>query len=336
MEIRLNRDSNSRVRQAGEKIAANTATPDDWLTLKNFRLLHNHVLRTFRSTLSRHVDSKKRTTLAQRLKRKNTIIDKLKTGRARDLSSMHDLAGCRLIFENIQELEQYRTRLHSARFQHSRRNGDKYNYIRNPKPTGYRGIHDVFGYNVPSNRGQALNGLLVEVQYRTAVQHAWATAVELSDLIHKSRVKFDRGADPKKERFFTLVSELLSRHFEKMNGPIPAIGAKELRDEIRALDSEIHLIRDFKKLNKAKIDWPKKRRSIILRFDDVELHTYSFSSSNAASTRLYELETQFPDDNIVLVKGNNASQIVNSFRNYFRDSKDFVEKYTAALEENSC
>ena len=45
---------------------------------------------------------------------------------------------------------------------------------------GYRGIHDVYEFLVRSTRRREFsNGLQIEIQYRTHVQHAWATAVEV-------------------------------------------------------------------------------------------------------------------------------------------------------------
>jgi ppGpp synthetase/RelA/SpoT-type nucleotidyltranferase len=96
------------------------------------------------------------------------------------LARMDDVAGCRLIFPSIPELYDFRGDFHKARFNHTRRNSlDKYDYIKKPKDTGYRGVHDVYEYDVRSERGERLKGLYVEIQYRTLVQHAWATAVEV-------------------------------------------------------------------------------------------------------------------------------------------------------------
>ena len=49
--------------------------------------------------------------------------------------------------------------------------------------------------------------MLVEIQYRTHVQHAWATAVELVGLVTESDPKFDRG-NPDFIEFFKLSSEI--------------------------------------------------------------------------------------------------------------------------------
>ncbi|MDX5299682.1 MAG: RelA/SpoT domain-containing protein, partial [Gammaproteobacteria bacterium] len=81
-----------------------------------------------------------------------------------------------------------------ARFKHKRKNNiDKYDYIKRPKSTGYRGIHDVYSYDVNSKNGDKYRGLLIEIQYRTLVQHAWATAVEVIGFITENQPKFQQG-----------------------------------------------------------------------------------------------------------------------------------------------
>jgi putative GTP pyrophosphokinase len=71
-----------------------------------------------------------------------------------DLVRMDDVAGCRVIFPDIKSLYTFREGLHKARFKHKLRNDlDKWDYIKHPKATGYRGVHDVFEYDVNSEYG---------------------------------------------------------------------------------------------------------------------------------------------------------------------------------------
>src|SRR5690606_17921260 len=137
------------------------------------------------------------------------------------LSRMDDVAGCRLIFRSVKDLYAFRAQFHKARFNHTRRNDpDRYDYIKSPKSTGYRGVHDVYEYDVRSTVGKPLAGLYVEIQYRTLVQHAWATAVEVIGFITESQPKFQKG-DKRYEQAMALASEILTRAFENMKGPFP-------------------------------------------------------------------------------------------------------------------
>jgi len=130
------------------------------------------------------------------------------------LARMDDVAGCRMIFPDIQSLYRFRNELHAARFQHSRRNqDDKYDYIKRPKDTGYRGIHDAYEYNVKSVHGRDYKGLLIEIQYRTIYQHAWATCVEVIGHITANQPKFQEG-DKRYGLIMSLASEIIARTCE--------------------------------------------------------------------------------------------------------------------------
>ena len=75
---------------------------------------------------------------------------------------MDDVAGCRLIFPSIEDLYSFRTKVHKAKFKHTMRNpSDKWDYIKHPKETGYRGVHDVYEYNVNSKNGRPYKGSLL-------------------------------------------------------------------------------------------------------------------------------------------------------------------------------
>ncbi len=207
---------------------------DEW------RAAHRAVLNTFKAILRNRTRGTK-VTVAQRHKRKRTIFDKLRRLPGMRLSRMDDSAGCRLIFRNVRDLNAFRADFDRAKFNHRRRNAPgKYDYIAHPKPTGYRGIHDIYEYDVKSEVGRRLAGLYVEIQYRSLVQHVWATAVEVIGFITKSQPKFREGDQPY-ERAMALASEMLARAFEGSEGRSPELGDRELLREFVALDHEAEL-----------------------------------------------------------------------------------------------
>jgi ppGpp synthetase/RelA/SpoT-type nucleotidyltranferase len=205
--------SKTRVNRAGQRVRTGNATDDDLFTIEEWRAAHRKVLNTFQAIL-RNRTRGTHITVAQRHKRKLTIFEKLRRFPEMQLVRMDDVAGCRLIFTTIQELYDFRNTFHQAHFNHKRRNSiDKYDYIIIPKTTGYRGVHDVYEYNVMSVVGRHLAGLYVEIQYRTVVQHSWATAVELIGFVTESQPKFQVG-DKRYEEAMALASEILARAFE--------------------------------------------------------------------------------------------------------------------------
>lgn len=323
--------SKSRVNRAGNHVRDQRATSDDLLAIDEWRAAHKVVLNTFQASL-RNRTRNENIVVAQRHKRRNTIFNKLLREPRMELARMDDIAGCRLIFESIDELNDFRKNFHRARFRHKRKNeADKYNYILKPKPTGYRGIHDVYSYDVNSKNGEFYKGLLVEIQYRTLIQHAWATAVEVIGFITENQPKFQQG-DKRYEHCMALASEILARYFEGCYGPFPELSNEDLLKEFRALDNELHLIRNFTGLNSAESDATANRNTILIFKPDGELETLSYRSESDALRELFRLEKENPSLDVVLVKADTSEEIRMAFKNYFSDAKEFVRLLSQAME----
>lgn len=182
--------SKERVNRAGDAVRGGHPRDEDLDVINTWRAAHRAVLNTFQAILRNRTRGQK-IAVAQRHKRRSTIFDKLHRLPGMRLARMDDVAGCRLIFDSTDALYAFRTTLHSAHFNHELKNEiDKYDYIKRPKDTGYRGVHDVYAYDVNSEHGKPYKGLLIELQYRTNHQHAWATAVEVIGFITESQPKF--------------------------------------------------------------------------------------------------------------------------------------------------
>jgi len=270
-------------------------------------------------------------TVAQRHKRKRTIFDKLRRLPRMQLSRMDDVAGCRLIFRNIKELYDFRGRFHKARFNHKLRNDlDKYDYIKHPKETGYRGIHDVYEYDVQSDVGRSLEGLYVEIQYRTLVQHAWATAVELIGFVTESQPKFREG-DKRYETAMAFASEILARAYESARGPYPLLDDREVVQRFLEIDHEIGLLRTLQGLNAADKEVTENRNAILIFSSAGDLEVQTFRDATDALQALFELEKKYPDRDIVLVRADTSDEVRVAFKNYFSDARDFIR-----MVENGC
>lgn len=322
--------SKSRVNLAGDHIRAGTPTFEDILIVDKWRAAHRAVLNTFQAILrsrTRHTG----VTVAQRHKRQRTIYDKLSRFPKMQLSRMDDIAGCRLIFQDIESLYAFRTNFHKARFNHKRRNElDKYDYIRQPKATGYRGIHDVYEYHVNSEVGRRLAGLFVEIQYRTLVQHAWATAVEVIGFITESQPKFQQG-DKRYETAMALASEILARAFEASVGPFPELDDRGVVRRFLALDNELGLMKMLRGLNAADKAVTEKRNAILIFSGAQDLEVRSYRDATDALRALFELEKGRPDLDVVLVRADTSEEIRLAFKNYFSDARDFIR-----LVEDGC
>lgn len=321
----------SRVRAAGKRIVKGRETAEDNKVLENFRGSHAYILNTFQANIRNHSKGIA-TSVGQRLKRRNTILDKLLREPNMPLASMHDIAGCRMIFNTLEDLHGVRASMHAARWKHSLSHSpEKFDYILRPKPTGYRGIHDVYEYAVNSVGGKAWNGLKVEIQYRTLPQHAWATAVEVADLITSNRIKF---ADAQKHylRYFQLASEIIARTAEGQNSCCAGLLDKQLKDEFLLSDRRLGLLQTFDNLRGTSDKGLKFRKNTILIFrfdlnkDEDALQLKTYENVNRAIEAYDELEKKYGDAaDIVLVRGESEENIRDAFRNYFSDARAFVD-----------
>lgn len=315
--------SKSRVNRAGDAVRDRTANIEDFLVIEEWRAAHRAVLNTFQAILRNRTRDTK-ITVAQRHKRRTTIFDKLFRFPDMQLARMDDVAGCRLIFEDIDALNRFRAKFHKARFHHKRKNvSDKYDYIERPKTTGYRGIHDVYSYDVNSESGKHLKSLLVEVQYRTTVQHAWATAVEVIGFITENQPKFEKG-DDRYNHAMALASEILARAYEKKTGPNPDKADTDVVQEFLAFDEELGLLNMLRGLNTASTEVSENRNSILIFHESSDLEVKTYRSATEALAALFELEKELPGTDIVLVKADTSEEVRFAFKNYFSDARDFI------------
>lgn len=338
----------STVRRAGQAISAGTATEDDFQLVDKWRAAHGYVINTFQAWLKGHINKRDHyIEFAQRLKRRNTVVDKLKrrdaAGQAliADVSAMHDFAGCRMIFNDIQQLEEFRSYIHSSQVMRNvehvlHHDKDKYNYIERPKSTGYRGIHEVYRHfprgSTRSQEKKPWDGLLVELQYRTRAQHAWATAVEISDLLDGERTKFELDVS-ERGRFFAIASEIIARRHEGLTRAFVDVSTSDLQDELQKLEISMGILRRLELLKQFEDEERLQNHNVlnIHRKQDgtLELEVLPFRTAALAIDKASQLEASEDSVNAVYVRSDNPKQLRSAYRNYFYDPVDFVKMIQA-------
>lgn len=338
--------SKSAVKKAGKRIAEGVETSDDIALVDQWRASHGYALNTFQANLRRRISkSGLEIDFVQRLKRRRTVIDKLRRRKPdgskliSDVVSMQDFAGCRLIFSNIEELNSFRAEFHEAlqtsgQLHVLKNDPDKFNYIEEPKVTGYRGIHDTLIHRPRSHqRGSEANlpwhGLMVEIQYRTRIQNSWATAVEMGDLLSGARTKFEFAED-KRGQFFALASEVIARDHENCHRRFLDHSTEALKARIAQLENELKIIASLSALRKDEVtDQLGKHNVLNILSDDEDdigyrLEVSKFSSGIQAISAANEAESDPKSLNAVYVRSDNPAQLQRSYRNYFSDPADFV------------
>lgn len=338
--------SKSSIRKAGKRIAEGIETPDDIALVDQWRASHGYALNTFQANLRQRIlRSDFDVDFVQRLKRRRTVIDKLRRRKPdgskliSDVTAMQDFAGCRLIFDSLDNLNEFRVKFHDdlnrrGQLHIIKNEPDKFNYIEQPKPTGYRSIHDIIihrprSHRRGSDRNLPWHGLTVEVQFRTRIQNSWATAVEMSDLLSGTRTKFEFAED-KRGRFFALASEVLARDHEGLCRRFLERTTKELKLEIKELESELKIIASLSALRKEEVTTKLGKHTVLnIVADDSDAAGYrleisTYPSGIEAISAANDAESDPNSLNAVYVRADNPAQLQRSYRNYFSDPADFV------------
>lgn len=323
--------SKSEINKAGKTIADKNSSKkerqDALKVLNNWRSSHTYPLQVIASNLrSKNPDS----IVVQRLKRLDSITGKIERFPKMDLYRMQDLGGCRVIVDSIDEVYSAMNQYKSSRIRHILKR--EYDYIQNPKESGYRSYHMVYQFH--SDRKETYNkNMLIEIQFRTKIQHTWATAVEMMGIYTKSNLKSSQGNEDIL-RFFTLVSSILALKEGTPVCPNTSESADELIKEIKSLDSKHNIVSTLSGLNVA-IDFDEKNENkknnyyiLILDYTRKRMRIKSFETKNVEiATDIYNrLEDELESDkNIVLVSASSFDSLRAAYPNYFTDIQEFVD-----------
>jgi len=128
-----------------------------------------------------------------------------------------------------------------------------------------------------------------------------------------------------------LASEILARAYEKSKGPFPELEDREVVRRFLALDEELSLLNTLHGLNAANKSVTENRNTILIFSPSGDLEIRTFRDAPDALKALFELEKQFPDRDIVLVRADTSDEVRLAFRNYFSDAQEFIR-----LVENGC
>jgi ppGpp synthetase/RelA/SpoT-type nucleotidyltranferase len=138
---------------------------------------------------------------AGRTKRMSSIRKKLMRSPI-TLAQIQDLGGCRAIVASIPQLNQLVEFYRAGGSIHEMQKDQS--YIESPKVGGYRSHHFVMRFRGRPDE-EAFRDRKIELQIRTKLQHAWATAVEAVGMVRNEDLKGGEG-DTDWLRLFALMS----------------------------------------------------------------------------------------------------------------------------------
>lgn len=343
MEYPTLKFSKSKVNKAGKTLInylnKNPTQFDDreflraFLVLNNWRSCHGYPINTFQATLRtklKAIDSK--ALVAQRLKRLPSIILKLNRFENMQLARMQDIGGLRAVVSSLKKARQLEENYRKSRFKHDLHAFR--DYINNPKSSGYRSIHLVYKYKNPIV--PEYDGLYIELQIRTRLQHAWATAVETMGTYLEHALKSSEGPE-EWLAFFSLAGSA----FAHMEGtpPVPEHEKlskketyKDVIKEVEELDV-IDKLMAFSVATKHVITDSKKGsyHLIILNLIEkkVSIATYTKDQLEKANKDYVKIEKKASEEKhlqAVLVSAGSIKSLRQAYPNYFLDTREFIKQ----------
>lgn len=310
----------NRLDKAGKAFRDDTASEEDFLILNDWRVRCSAELSNIRTHINGllkglQIELKQDALVSQRLKRLPTIISKLRHYPTMKLSTMQDIAGIRVMFRDSVTLSRFLGRIQKedSGFKVAR------DYIKTPAESGYRGIHLVKTMN---------SKVKVELQIRTEIQHAWATTVEISDVLYTQEgdYKRDHTINTDRSQFFQEVSKLMGM-YERGETLDNA-----LVERVLALDTKTALTKQVQQFGSALglVDELTKDIDNPGSYWLIELLSPGVSFLRALESNKSELIQKYTDlekegKEAVMVKVDDYESLKQAYPNYLGDASRFID-----------
>ena len=266
---------------------------------------------------------------SMRIKRMSSIEAKLinNSDKKTKLGGLQDIGGIRFVFSTIEKLDAVVELLDHFEPQNFDLIRSR-NYISSPKESGYRSVHYVYKYK---SENALYDGLSIELQVRTQLQHAWAMAVETASLISQTTLKADIDDNSEWRGFFKLVSALFAKdegkpvykdfaQYDKARFCTEFFHYEEnkLVDQLKALRVTINM--DYDKVTSGycvlTIDFIKKI---------VHAQTFNKEQEKEASGLFSQIErTINKDEAALMVAIEDMKEIQEAYPSYFLDTQKFL------------
>jgi putative GTP pyrophosphokinase len=246
------------------------------------------------------------------------------------LARMQDVGGLRAVVETVAQVRRLQEIYCDGSLAHELVDVD--DYIDRPKQSGYRSLHLIYKYK---NAGApAYDGLSLELQLRTRLQHAWATAVETIGSFLNQALKSSEGPAEWLDYFKVVSSAFALMEKCPVGEQHAALAPREIYR--LAIDQGARL--DVKrKLNAFAVAANAISSSnaggnfhlIVLDAVERTVSVASFGKkrleeANAAYAEAERRASEHPDMQTVLVATSSVEALRRAFPNYFLDTKQFL------------
>lgn len=314
--------------------------------INNWRSSHSYPLNTIQINLRGKIKRMNKPVLvAQRIKRLESIKYKIEISQTRtiQLSQMQDIGGCRAVLPFNSDIKRLVESYKASRFAHQLR-GEK-DYISSPKPDGYRCHHLIYQYFSKPGQISDYDKLRIEIQLRTAPQHAWATALEAVGIFTRQALKSNRGSDDWL-RFFSLTSSAIARLENCPHVPGTPENGRELVDEIRHLTERLQVREALDSYgrtitNVSGVD-PKFAKYFLVYLStnemNIKITRFRADQSEIANETYLNVERSVPDgssDQVVLVSVDSVRALRRAYPNYLIDTRRFATLLNTILHSEN-
>ncbi len=307
--------------------------------LANWRACHLYPINTFQALLRLKLKSIDQDALvAQRLKRAPSILLKLERFEGMKLARMQDIGGLRAVVSSMAKLRKLETAYRQATFKHKLVSSK--DYIDRPKADGYRSVHLIYRYTNP--RAPAYEGLALELQIRTRLQHAWATAVETMGTFLGQALKSGQGE--KQWRDFFEVSSAALASVEKC-APVPGFENLNQGQIIKKLAHAEKKLQVLHKLSGFAIAADRITRGrgqgayhlVVLNSEarTVLIRPFPQTRLDDANRAYADVELRAKNGEsveAVLVSAGPVDALRKAYPNYFLDTQAFVRQITKLIQ----
>lgn len=333
-----------QIDRAGKILSSSTASKqqiDDAIALMDiWRTAHSRPLHIAMKLLQeRAMRLHPNPTIGTRLKREESIRDKLIREPTMKLSKMQDIGGCRVILRNMEEVD---TLVGLYRDDDGISVTD---YVKKPRVSGYRGKHIIWKFEGGDADSKPMR---IEIQVRTELQHSWATAVEVCSTFTTQNLKSDHPqvSDDRWVRFFALMGSAMAM---KEGGGLvedtPHEKAK-LLGELRKLATVLHVTEMMKRWNTATeiinavADDPKAHQFLIQvqAFDHIRARVNVTAYGKGREQEAAENRVQLEKDartksgvQVALVAVQSVDTLQTAYPNYFSDTGRFLTEVDLIL-----
>jgi hypothetical protein len=326
--------SRKQISKAGEKLVTSKSENDveEALNLiNNWRTNHLHPLVVLKNSLLRLLTKNRiePNLVSQRLKRLTSIEYKLDLNPSMGLGGMQDIGGYRAVLKDVKDLRKLNDALSAQKMAHKLEK--VMDYVKNPKNTGYRSIHFIYTY---SSTKDIYDGLKLELQIRTKLQHNWATAVETAGIITKTSLKSNQGPDEWLD-FFKIVSSLFA-----LKEKLPLMDEhdkftmEELMIKCYNYCEELNILTKLKAIrvstNKIESDnFPGDYYLLNINIKEMNVNIQIFNKNQFeyATNEYLKLEKTINENEnaVVLVSATSIKTLKKAYPSYFLDTSEFIQ-----------